>query len=102
MPCAPCPPRFPPGDQSPAPGDPQPSPQGSGTGRRKTPARVYRNPLEAHETLEDRQGGSRRRGWLVVCLTVVLLGAGDAAAAAPTKFTVTAIVQLSPSVHFWG
>jgi hypothetical protein len=34
------------------------------------------------------QGWSRRLGWLVVCLTVVLLGAGAAAAAEPKKFTV--------------
>ena len=38
------------------------------------------------------QGWSRRLGWLVVCLTVVLLGAGAAAAAAPTKFTVMTVV----------
>ena len=35
-------------------------------------------------------GWSRRLGWLVVCLTVVLLGA--AAAAEPKKFTVMTVV----------
>ena len=37
-------------------------------------------------------GWSRRLGWLVVCLTVVLLGAGAAAAAEPKKFTVMTVV----------
>ena len=64
--------------------------------------RLPRVEQEGDKTVREIQGWSRRLGWLVVCLTVVLLGAGDAAAAAPTKFTVTAIVQLSPSVHFWG
>jgi len=38
------------------------------------------------------QGWSRRLGWLVVCLTVMLLGAGAAAAAEPKKFTVMTVV----------
>ena len=42
--------------------------------------------------MREIHGWSRRLGGLVVCLTVVLLGAGDAAAAAPTKFTVMNVV----------
>jgi len=37
-------------------------------------------------------GWRRRLGWLGVCLTVVLLGAGAGAAAEPTKFTVMTVV----------
>ena len=37
-------------------------------------------------------GWSRPFGWLVVLLTVLLLGAGDAAAAEPTKFTLINVV----------
>ena len=37
-------------------------------------------------------GWSRPFGWLVVLLTVLLLGAGDAAAAEPTKFTLMNVV----------
>jgi hypothetical protein len=38
------------------------------------------------------EGWSRRLGGLGVCLTVVLLGAGAAAAAEPKKFTVMTVV----------
>ena len=37
-------------------------------------------------------GWSRPFGWLVVLLTVLLLGAGDAAAAEPMKFTLINVV----------
>jgi len=47
---------------------------------------------EGDRTVREIHGWSRRLGGLVVCLTVVLLGAGDAAAAAPTKFTVMNVV----------
>ena len=40
-------------------------------------------------------GWRRRLGWLGVCLTVVLLGAGAGAAAEPTKFTVMTVVLKS-------
>ena len=47
---------------------------------------------EGDSTAREIHGWSRRLGWLVVCLTVVLLGAGDAAAAEPKKFTVMNVV----------
>ena len=38
--------------------------------------------------MRETYGGSRQRSWLVVLLLVLMLGAGDAAAAEPKKFTL--------------
>jgi plastocyanin len=42
--------------------------------------------------VRETYGGSRPRSWLVVLLLVLMLGAGDAAAAAPKKFTLMNVV----------
>jgi plastocyanin len=42
--------------------------------------------------VRETYGGSRPRSWLVVLLLVLMLGAGDAAAAAPKKFTLITVV----------
>ena len=42
--------------------------------------------------MRETYGGSRPRSWLVVLLLVLMLGAGDAAAAAPKKFTLITVV----------
>ena len=38
--------------------------------------------------MQEIHGWSRHLGWRVVLLTVLMLGAGDVAAAAPKKFTL--------------
>ena len=42
--------------------------------------------------MRETHGRSRHRGWLVVLLTVLMLGAGDAAAAEPKKFTLINVI----------
>jgi plastocyanin len=42
--------------------------------------------------VRETYGGSRPRSWLVVLLLVLMLGAGDAAAAEPKKFTLITVV----------
>jgi plastocyanin len=42
--------------------------------------------------VRETYGGSRPRSWLVVLLLVLMLGAGDAAAGEPKKFTLMNVV----------
>ena len=42
--------------------------------------------------MRETPGWSRRLGWFVVLLTVLILGAGSAAAAEPTKFTLMTVL----------
>ena len=42
--------------------------------------------------MRETPGWSRYRIWLMMLLTVLMLGVGDAAAAEPTKFTVITVV----------
>jgi plastocyanin len=42
--------------------------------------------------VRETDGWSRQRSWLVVLLLVLMLGAGDAAAAEPKKFTLMNVV----------